>query len=55
MDGHSSHYCPEVIREAATQKVVIFVLPLNTTHCTQPLNKGTFSALKAEMPWLYLL
>ena len=46
MDGHSSHYCPEVIREAAAQKVVIFVLPPNTTHCTQPLDKGTFSALK---------
>ena len=46
MDGHSSHYCPEVIREAAAQKVVIFVLQPTTTHCTQPLDKGTFSALK---------
>ena len=46
MDGHSTHYCPEVIREAAAQKVIIFVLPPNTTHCTQPLDKGAFSALK---------
>ena len=50
MDGYSSHYFPEVIRDAAAQKVIIFVLPPNTTRCTQPLDKRKFSALKvAEM------
>ena len=43
MDGHSSHYCPEVMRE---NKVILFVLPPNTTHLTQPLDKGALSALK---------
>ena len=46
MDGHSTHYCPEVVKEAAAQDVVVFVLPPNTTHCTQPLDKDAFSALK---------
>ena len=46
MDCHSSHYCPEVIRAAAANKVILFVLPPNTTHLTQPLDKGPFSALK---------
>lgn len=46
MDGHSTHYCPEVIKEAAAEDIVLFVLPPNTTHCTQPLDKGAFSVLK---------
>ena len=46
LDGHSSHYCPEVIRAAAAQKIIIFALPANTTHLTQPLDKGPFSPLK---------
>ena len=48
MDGHSSHYCPEVIRAAAAEKVVLFTLPPHTTHLTQPLDKGCFAPLKAE-------
>ena len=48
MDGHSSHYCPEVIRAAAAEKVVLFTLPPHTTHLTQPLDKGCFSPLKVE-------
>ena len=46
MDGHSSHYNPEVIRAAADEKIILFTLPPNTTHITQPLDKGAFSPLK---------
>ncbi|XP_065893476.1 uncharacterized protein [Dysidea avara] len=48
MDGHSSHYFPDTIHMAAKEKVVLFVLPPNTTHLTQPLDKGCFSPLKAK-------
>ena len=48
MDGHSAHYCPEVIRAAAAEKVVLFTLPPHTTHLTQPLDKGCFAPLKVE-------
>lgn len=46
LDGHSSHYCPDTIRLAAKEKVVIFTFPPNTTHLTQPLDKGVFRPLK---------
>ena len=46
LDGHSSHYCPEAIRYAAEQQVIIFTFPPNTTHLTQPLDKGMFGPLK---------
>ena len=46
MDGHSSHYCPEFIKRAAAEKIILFTLPPNTTHITQPLDKGCFSPLK---------
>ena len=48
IDGHSSHYHPGTIRKAAENKVVIFVLPPNTTHLTQPLDKGCFGPLKSK-------
>ena len=47
LDGHSSHYCPSTIHLAAEQGVVVFVLPPNTTHLLQPLDKGTFGPLKS--------
>ena len=47
LDGHSSHFNPTTIRKAAEEKVIIFCLPPNTTHKTQPLDKGCFSPLKA--------
>ena len=40
MDGHTSHYCPQTIRQAARHKVVLLTLPPNTTHMSQPLDKG---------------
>ena len=46
LDGHSSHFEPRVLRLAAENGVIIFCLPPNTTHLTQPLDKGCFSPLK---------
>ena len=48
LDGHASHYCPKVIRMAAKEKVIIFTLPPNTTHLTQPLDRACFSPLKVN-------
>ncbi len=49
MDGHSSHYSPTFVNKAAEEKVIVFCLPPNSTHRTQPLDKGAFSPLK--MMW----
>ena len=46
LDGHSSHYCPDTVRLAAWEKVILFALPPNTTHLSQPLDKGCFGPLK---------
>ena len=48
MDGHSSHFCPDTIRMASKEEVVLFTLPPNTTHLSQPLDKGCFAPLKNE-------
>ena len=48
MDGHSSHYCPSAIHRASQQEVVLMALLPNTTHLTQPLDKGVFGPLKVE-------
>jgi hypothetical protein len=48
LDGHSSHYCPATIRYAAEEGILMYVLPPNTTHLTQPLDKGCFSPLKVK-------
>ena len=47
MDGHSSHYCPDTVFLAAKEKIILFTLPPNTTHLTQPLDKGCFGPLKS--------
>ena len=49
MDRHSSHYCPSTIILAAQQRIILFALPPNTTHFSQPLDKGCFAPLK--MAW----
>ena len=49
LDGHSSHYCPETLKLAQEEEVIILALPPNTTHLTQPLDKGVFGPLK--MKW----
>ena len=46
LDGHSSHYCPETIPLASEEDVILFALPPNTTHLTQPLDKGVFGPCK---------
>ena len=47
MDGHSSHYCPETIKLAAENQILLFALPPNSTHTTQPLDRACFSPLKS--------
>ena len=49
LDGHSSHYSPAAIKMAAEEQVILFALPPNTTHLSQPLDKGVFGPLK--MHW----
>ena len=48
LDGHSSHFQPECIREAASHGVIIFCLPPNTTHVCQPLDSTCFHSLKSH-------
>lgn len=48
LDGHSTHYSPETISLAADHKIMLFVLPPNTTHITQALDRGCFGPLKTE-------
>jgi hypothetical protein len=48
LDGHASHYCPKTIQIAAEKQVILFALPPNTTHLTQPLDRTCFSPLKTE-------
>ena len=48
LDGHSSHYQPDVINLACKNEVIILCLPPHTTHATQPLDCGVFSPLKAK-------
>ena len=48
MDGHSSHFSPATITLAAHNQVLLFVLPPNTTHITQPLDRACFAPLKAS-------
>ena len=48
IDGHKSHFCPEMIKLAAMEGVIIFALPPNTTHLCQPMDKGPFAPLKVE-------
>ena len=48
LDGHSSHYCPDTLKLAAENGVIIVALPPNTTHLTQPLDKGVFGPFKVH-------
>ena len=48
MDGHSSHYSPSTIKTAAKEKVILFTLPPNTTHLTQPLDKANLDHSKSN-------
>ncbi len=46
LDGHSSHFTPQFIRTAAEQGIIVFLLPPNTTHISQPLDGACFKVLK---------
>ena len=48
LDEHSSHYNPNVIREAAENGVIFFCLPPNITHVAQPLDVTPFHSLKSH-------
>ena len=49
LDGHSTHYQPQVIRFAMEHECIILCLPPHTTHESQPLDVGVFAPLK--MHW----
>ena len=46
LDGHSSHYQPQLIRTAAANQIILFCLPPHTIHLCQPLDRSCFSPLK---------
>ena len=48
LDGHSSHYCLDTIQLATENEIIIFTLPPNATHLTQPLDKGVFGPFKVH-------
>jgi len=49
MDGHSSHYQPEIIQLARENDVVILCFPPYTSADSQPLDVGFFRPLKTPM------
>lgn len=49
LDGHSTHYQPQVIQFAMKHNCIILCLPPHTTHESQPLDIGVFAPLK--MHW----
>ena len=48
LDGHSTHYQPQVLRLAHEHQCTILCLPPHTTHEAQPLDVGVFAPLKVE-------
>ena len=48
LDANSSHYNPNVIREAAENGVILFCLPPIITHVAQPLDVTPFHSLKSH-------
>ena len=48
LDGHSTHYQPDVVRYAKENNVIMLCLPPHTTHETQPLDCGVFAPLKSH-------
>ena len=48
LDGHSTHYQPEVVRYAKRNEVLLLCLPPHTTHEAQPLDCTVLSPLKAR-------
>uniref|UniRef100_A0A1X7TTT4 DDE-1 domain-containing protein n=1 Tax=Amphimedon queenslandica TaxID=400682 RepID=A0A1X7TTT4_AMPQE len=48
LDGHSTHYNPDVIRLAKQNDVIIITLVPHTTHEMQPLDTSVFALLKGH-------
>ena len=48
LDGHSTHYQPELLRVAKDHDVIMLCLPPHTTHESQPLDCGVFGPLKSH-------
>ena len=46
LDGHSTHYQPELIKYCLDNDVVLMCLPPHTTHESQPLDSSVFKPLK---------
>ena len=46
LDGHSSHYQPDLVRFAKEHDIILFCLPPHTTHESQPLDVAVFTSLK---------
>ena len=48
LDGHSTHYHPQVIRFTLEHNCAMLCLPPHTTHEVQPLDIGIFAPLKVQ-------
>ena len=48
LDGHSTHFQPQLIRMAREKGVIILCLPPHTTCEAQSLDCGVFSPLKMQ-------
>lgn len=48
LDGHSTHYQPQLLRIARELDIIILCLPPHTTHEAQPLDCGVFRPLKSH-------
>ena len=48
LDGHSTHYHPDVIKFAREHDIIMLCLPHHTSHASQPLDCGVFKQLKSE-------
>ena len=46
LDGHSSHYKPEVLRFAKESDVIVMTLSPHTSHALQPLDVAVHRSLK---------
>ena len=53
LDGHSTHYQPQVVRFAMEHNCIILCLPPHTTHESQPLDVGVFAPLKVHWSKVY--
>ena len=48
MDGHGSHFQPDLIEFARQYDIILFCLSPHTTHESQPLDASVFKSLKVN-------